>query len=312
MAVWLLSALLAAAPSVCSVASEAPVPMFAGIESVEATLTCIEDQVTYTSAAHIVRVALDTPELEFVVSDGEPDKLPLELPTQFLKRTGSRIAFNANLFTVCCYYAAPPKITDLRGFALSGGRVLAPVGNNPKPRQDFPFDTSLAADHGKLAILKSDQVGATAAIAITGSHMLVEGGANVAPTRPDSGEFFGRNSRTIVGLSKDGSTMWIAAVDVGTASAGVKLPEGAQLMIKLGADSAINLDGGGSTSLAFDDNGKPGLLNYPNDGGKGNGCDFYWPAGQTLKCERYVGISFGIRAPALNGVLTDPRAKPEK
>jgi hypothetical protein len=311
MAYWLLSTLLAAAsPSVCTIDLQPPKPMYAGIDAVEGTITCVENQVSYISAIHVVRVALDTPELEFVVSDGDPDALPLELPTRFLQRTGSRIAFNANLFTLCCYYTSPPPSTDLRGFALSNGQQLAPVGNDPPPDpKGFPFDTSLAADHGKLTIVKSDQVGATAAVAITGSHTLVENGVNVAPTVSDSSDFFIRNARTIVGLSKDGGTLWIVAVDTGGGNAGVKLPEAAQLMLQLPADSAINLDGGGSTSLAYDNDGKPGLLNYPNDG-IGNGvtsCDFYWPQDQALKCERYVGISFGIRAPALGGMTTGKR-----
>lgn len=310
MAYWLLPTLLAAAaPSACTIDLQPAKPMFAGIDSVEGTITCVENQIPYTSAIHLVRVALDTPELEFVASDGEPDALPLELPTQFLQRTGSRIAFNANLFTVCCTYTNPHAVTDLRGFALSEGKQLAPVGNDPPPSKGFPFDTSLAADHGKLTIMASDQVGATAAVAITGSHTLVQNGVNVAPTNSDSSDFFIRNARTIVGLSKDGGTLWVAAVDTGGGSAGVKLPEAAQLMLQLPVDSAINLDGGGSTSLAYDDNGKPGLLNYPSDG-IGNGvtsCDFYWPQNQTKKCERYVGISFGIRAPVLGGMTIAKR-----
>jgi hypothetical protein len=62
-------------------------------------------------------------------------------------------------------------------------------------------------------------------------------------------------------------------------------------MILLGAANALNLDGGGSTSLAVDaGGGDVRLLNTPND--YAPGCTFP----KDGRCERYVGASFGIHA----------------
>ncbi|MEU7318229.1 phosphodiester glycosidase family protein [Streptomyces sp. NPDC007083] len=75
--------------------------------------------------------------------------------------------------------------------------------------------------------------------------------------------------RTAVGFSKDGGTMHVLTVDGRqAASGGVTLTELARMMKKLGAYNALNLDGGGSSTLLAR---KPGdtalrLENAPSDG----------------------------------------------
>lgn len=75
--------------------------------------------------------------------------------------------------------------------------------------------------------------------------------------------------RTAVGFSKDGSTMHILTVDGrAAASDGVTLTELARMMRKLGAYNALNLDGGGSSTLLASAPGghSPRLENAPSDG----------------------------------------------
>ena len=67
----------------------------------------------------------------------------------------------------------------------------------------------------------------------------------------DSDITVGRYPRAALGVSRD----WILAVACdgrGPHDAGMTLRELAELMVTLGADRAINLDGGGSTSLVHD------------------------------------------------------------
>jgi hypothetical protein len=74
----------------------------------------------------------------------------------------------------------------------------------------------------------------------------------------------GRNPRTAVGYSNDGKTLWLVAVDGRSSSSrGMTIDELAVLMDSLGAWRAMNLDGGGSTTLWTSTHG---VANTPSDG----------------------------------------------
>ncbi|WP_445632226.1 phosphodiester glycosidase family protein [Nostoc sp. DSM 114167] len=63
------------------------------------------------------------------------------------------------------------------------------------------------------------------------------------------------NARTAVGITRDGSVILVMVAQKPLASAnGISLPALADLMKTLGADRAMNLDGGSSSSLYY--NGK--------------------------------------------------------
>ncbi|SFC81811.1 phosphodiester glycosidase family protein [Streptomyces aidingensis] len=75
--------------------------------------------------------------------------------------------------------------------------------------------------------------------------------------------------RTAVGFSRDGQRMFVLVVDGRQAhSGGVTLTRLAEMMRQLGAWEALNLDGGGSTTLLARDPGAetPRLVNSPSDG----------------------------------------------
>ncbi|QYC40311.1 hypothetical protein Nocox_13470 [Nonomuraea coxensis DSM 45129] len=75
--------------------------------------------------------------------------------------------------------------------------------------------------------------------------------------------------RTAVGFSADGTRMWLVAVDGRQPefSRGIGLNELARMMADLGAHSALNLDGGGSTTLVVREPGQKqaDLVNRPSD-----------------------------------------------
>lgn len=255
----------------------------------------------------------------------------LELPTGYLKsmtpkhgpiqpygRVG-QAAVNANLFTNAPWYSRktmPTAATWLRGLLIANGQVFNPVGGNaqldctPSPSTDCfpaPFDATLAFDNaGRASIRTIDPPGAgrpkgsaTAGIvtAVTGSHMLLSSGGNVAPGCPDDacvGEFYGPNSRTAAGLTQGNTGLLLVTVDSTGTSKGVQLDQLAELMSQLGAQDAINLDGGGSTAMAVAAGGTVSIANRLRD--PSSPCDF--PA--TGGCERYVGTALlvGVDYPA--------------
>ena len=73
-----------------------------------------------------------------------------------------------------------------------------------------------------------------------------------------------RHPRTAAGISRDRKTLYLAVVDGRwSASIGMTCAELGSLMAGLGAHEAINLDGGGSSSMWL--KGK-GVVNHPSDG----------------------------------------------
>ncbi|GAA4087687.1 phosphodiester glycosidase family protein [Nonomuraea soli] len=120
--------------------------------------------------------------------------------------------------------------------------------------------------------------------AVGGSHVLVKDGAVVPITDPAA------HPRTAVGFSADGRTMHLLTVDGRQAdSRGVTLGELAAMMVELGAHNALNLDGGGSSTLLAREPGSASVQveNSPSDGGERhvpNGLALYAPEGSgTLK-----------------------------
>ncbi len=101
-----------------------------------------------------------------------------------------------------------------------------------------------------------------ATAAIGGNLVLVKDGVVTTVSHP-------KNPRTAVGFSADGLKMWMVVVDGrSTASVGMTYVELANYMKSLGADDAINLDGGGSSTLVARMPGATSVSvrNTPSDG----------------------------------------------
>lgn len=106
-------------------------------------------------------------------------------------------------------------------------------------------------------------------MALTGGTLLVTEGKALttfthAPTLNST-----RAPRTAIGTSKDGKTLIVATVDGRSGkSIGMTQVELAQYMYELGCYNAINMDGGGSTTLVARALGTTGLTTYndPSDG----------------------------------------------
>lgn len=101
-----------------------------------------------------------------------------------------------------------------------------------------------------------------ATVAIGGNLVLVKDGVVTNVSHP-------KNPRTAVGFSADGLKMWLVVVDGrSSSSVGMTYVELANYMKSLGADDAINLDGGGSSTLVARMPGDTSVSvrNTPSDG----------------------------------------------
>jgi exopolysaccharide biosynthesis protein len=89
--------------------------------------------------------------------------------------------------------------------------------------------------------------------AVGGQALLVEAGHLPAYFTQN---IYGKHARTAAGISKDGNTLYLAAVEMQvaadgkSASIGMTQEELASFLISIGVWRAVNLDGGGSTTIA--------------------------------------------------------------
>lgn len=100
---------------------------------------------------------------------------------------------------------------------------------------------------------------------IGGGPLLVKGGKpSLDPLKEKFGEQFSsvRHPRTAVGSNKDGDIFFVVVDGRQAMSRGATLAELADLMVQLGCDQAINLDGGGSSTMVVGGV----VLNRPSDG----------------------------------------------
>ncbi|WP_442792206.1 phosphodiester glycosidase family protein [Micromonospora sp. NBC_01796] len=97
---------------------------------------------------------------------------------------------------------------------------------------------------------------------VNGRYRLTAGGEIVVPVGSPSDSFFARNPRTIVGTTRDGRIV-LATIDGRmTSSVGTTMAETAMVADALGLRDAMNLDGGGSTTMSVEGE----LVNQPSGG----------------------------------------------
>jgi len=106
-------------------------------------------------------------------------------------------------------------------------------------------------------------------MSVSGSSILVKDGKIPSKFSFDTPSISARHPRTLIGSSKDGKQLIFVTVDGRqTSSIGLTQLESAQLMLELGAYNAMNLDGGGSTTMVARTPGTNSIktVNSPSDG----------------------------------------------
>ena len=208
--------------------------------------------------AHIITVDLQTPGLQFLVTPGDPQaERPLKARTtsQFLREFDAQVAVNGDGFTpwhsnsLLDYYPHPGDPVTPNGTAASQGVVYA-TGTESTLNISAENVVSFTAPEGGQYN------------SISGDRMLVENGA------PTSGLDDGTVApRTAIGLDGSGQKLIIVVVDGRQPlySQGATLAELAEIMMYYGADTAMNLDGGGSSTLVVQGSLGPRVLNSPID-----------------------------------------------
>jgi hypothetical protein len=162
--------------------------------------------------------------------------------------------------------------SDPGGVVTPGTRVLLGVGAGARALADVKVGDPVEMDYRPASPVDAE-------VAITGNVIMLRDGRFVGPPSD-------RHPRTAVGISADGTRVWLVTVDGrSNASVGMTYARLANLLRSLGADDALNLDGGGSTTMVarMPGDNAVSVRNNPSDGAQRpvpNGLGFVTTAGR--------------------------------
>ena len=171
--------------------------------------------------------------------------------SDFARRTGAQIAINANFFSK----------TESCGVTAGDGRLWTAVFEGCPMTIAF-FRDGKASIHDRKALAGSAMVPTAGLLAaVSGRPGLVEN-ARPSPTIERFASI--RHPRTALGLRKDGTLVILVADGRREQALGFTGPEMSEIFLHERVVDAINLDGGGSTTLYIEAEG--GIQNRPSDG----------------------------------------------
>lgn len=235
-------------------------PVFRGVERADATFADPRPL-----RLHAARIDLAADGVRVCVDDDNgdrPDEVDGLFTTTFLESKGCQVAINATPF-------GPGRMRegetqDISGLQVSRGVVVSPVGVAGEPDR-----AALLFRNGR-AVIETPPFDLTGVrTAIGGFGVVLRHGEAVRDETAPQGVIDGIHPRTAVGIADNGATLLLVVIDGRQPgySEGVTLEELGEIFGWLGAGDALNLDGGGTTSMAIDRGKGVTLVNQPIDGG---------------------------------------------
>lgn len=205
---------------------------------------------------HTVTIDLTAPDIGFLVTPAEPGvEIAARTTSTFLQEFGVQVAINGSYFEPTWagmpwdYYPHSGDPVQVRGLAISDSMAYS---------QSLEGWPTLCIAGARVFIHRLGCPPETAQ-ALAGNRLLVDNGLAVKYENDHL------HPRTAVAATADGARLWLIVIDgrQRNYSEGVTLAELAEIIRELGADMAINLDGGGSSTLVRAGPGGPQILNAP-------------------------------------------------
>ena len=186
------------------------------------------------------------------------------IPTSvFAERSNAIVAINGTFFDV--KNGGSVDFVKVDGKVINNTRLEK---NNTRARHQ---KAAIMINNGVLEIQKWDgslnweQKISSANVMLTGPMLIANSSKEVLDTSAFNKL---RHPRTSIGVKPDGHVILLTVDGRNENSAGVSMFELTKIMAWLGCSTAINLDGGGSTTLWVNEKGNKGVVNYPTDNKK--------------------------------------------
>lgn len=247
---------------------------------------------------HVAQVDLTAPGIRFKVSSPGGDREVIRQSTlNFLIQEHAQLAINAHYFLP---FPSDDKTAWIIGLGASEGNVFSAF---ERPQQSFALvayapalnidrDNHATIVHFDPAFADGTHVREPVTLwnVVAGSSQIVTEGRITVPVYRDDAHPDGQldpggpndysnakawadatTARTAIGLSGDHRTLTLFTVDVRGGSEGMRLSEVAEVLIRdFGVFDALNLDGGGSTTMAMEGaDGQPEIVNVSSDNPSG-------------------------------------------
>jgi hypothetical protein len=284
---------------------------------------------------HIAIIDLTAPGISFGVTSSSGVsgyETVRQTTTDFVTQEQAQLGINVAFFDPVTVPATAGPNVNVAGLIVSQGNFVSNFDAQPchtgGPVQSYaivPYAPALNIDASNHAtIVHRDSTysdnqhileNASLFNAVSGSAQIITDGAASVPVYKDANNPDGLltigtssysnsnswydvlNARTAIGLSKDGNTLVLFTVDKANGSGGMKVSEVANILLNdYHCYEALNLDGGGSTSMSLE-NPSTGIVSACNAS-----ADTNYPLG------RPEGVNFAVFAnpvpePASMGIL---------
>lgn len=263
------------------VLSQEPFDLFEGVTYIRDERSALRSMVI-----HVVLIDLQAEGIDFVVTpaDDLPDyNYSARTTTQFVREFDVQLAINGDFFGP----VREDGNTTEAGVNAHGLTILDNVTQTIGFAPPEFISTLYIDGQNQVSFNEKPDI---VDVAISGKYMLVVDNETTSIEDFDPKFVNSPHPRAAIGLTEDGQTLILMVVD-GRQPAnteGATLPELATFLKEYGATTALNLDGGGSASLAIQrQNGVIHLINSPVNR-------------DTVNVERPVANHLGIFATFLN------------
>ncbi len=208
------------------------------------------------TAVHAAEVKADSAGyLKTAFAQGAYGKNVTATTSDIADSVGAILAINGD------YYGAQEK-----GYVIRNGEIYRSTASAGS-------EDLVIYEDGSFGIINESEVTAEQLLAdgavqtLSFGPALVENGTVSVDSDDEVGRAMASNPRTAIGIKADGTYLFVVSDGRTDESEGLSLLQLAEFMKSLGAETAYNLDGGGSSTMVF--NGS--VINVPTGGGIGNG-----------------------------------------
>lgn len=149
-----------------------------------------------------------------------------------------------------------------------------PMKQDSANRKYYQTGTILLDDDGDVSIIPTQRCIHWEDTALKSCRNIMTAGPlliyhdTLLPMRNDKSFASQRHNRTALGIKNDGTILLVAVDGRAKEAAGMNLEELQKTLLWLGCKDAINLDGGGSTTLWVKGQPNDGIVNHPSDNGR--------------------------------------------